>query len=472
MRPIVLLAVALACRTAGGHEGDHADPVGPPPLRAEAAPAPPPPAAQNLVERSARRTREHPDDPQAWVNWGDALMQWSREGSGAAEYERAEAAYRQALKLDPRRAGALVGLAWVANSRHQFAEGRRYAQQALELDPHAAEPHALLGDAAVEAGDYEAAFKHYQASLDLRPDLSSYARSAHLLWLTGDARRATFLMRKAIAAGSPHAENTAWCRAELALMLFNTGALTLAEKEIAEARRQSPDNPQVLAAYGRIKAGQRKYAEAIEGYERALTNSPSPLAVMAALVDLYELSGTPTKAEVMSRRLLALAAPESDAMAAGSPDRHSHPHPHPHPPGNAELARFLADRGVELDRALAEAQAAAEQSKSVAVTDTLAWCLYKTGDYPRAKEVVLEALRWHTPDANLLFHAGMIHAAGGDRPAAQRYLYQALSLNPAFHPVHASMAAEKLREWGASPGSPKAGSSPEASAPNSTARLP
>jgi tetratricopeptide (TPR) repeat protein len=157
-------------------------------------------------------------------------------------------------------------------------------------------------------------------------------------------------------------------------------------------------------------------------------------------------------------------------MAAGSPGLH--PHPHPHPPGNAELARFLADRGVELDRALAEAKAAAEQSKSVAVTDTLAWCLYKTGDYARAKQVALEALRWRTPDANVLFHAGMIHAAAGDRPAAQRYLYQALSLNPAFHPVHASVAAEKLREWGAPPAPANPESSLEASVPDSTARLP
>ena len=43
-----------------------------------------------------------------------------------------------------------------------------------------------LGYAAVEMGDYEAAFTHYQRMLDIRPDLASYARGAHLLFLTGD----------------------------------------------------------------------------------------------------------------------------------------------------------------------------------------------------------------------------------------------------------------------------------------------
>ena len=46
--------------------------------------------------------------------------------------------------------------------------------------PTARRAYGLLGDAAVEMGDYEAAFKHYQKMLDIRPDLSSYSRGAHL----------------------------------------------------------------------------------------------------------------------------------------------------------------------------------------------------------------------------------------------------------------------------------------------------
>ena len=53
---------------------------------------------------------------------------------------------------------------------------------------------STASDAALEMGDYEAAFEHYQKMMDLRPNLASYSRGAHLLYLTGDVRKATWLM--------------------------------------------------------------------------------------------------------------------------------------------------------------------------------------------------------------------------------------------------------------------------------------
>lgn len=53
-----------------------------------------------------------------------------------------------------------------------------------------------------------------------------------------------------------------------------------------------------------------------------------------------------------------------------------------------------------------------------------------------------------TPDAAILFHAGMIEAQLGQWATAQQYLYQALSLNPYFHPRDAVLAAETLKQLG------------------------
>ena len=69
----------------------------------------------------------------------------------------------------------------------------------------------ILGDGAVELGDYEKAFDQYQKMMDARPHLSSWSRGAHLLWLTGNRSKAMWLMERAIKAGAPFAENTAWC---------------------------------------------------------------------------------------------------------------------------------------------------------------------------------------------------------------------------------------------------------------------
>ena len=72
-------------------------------------------------------------------------------------------------------------------------------------------------------------------ALDLAPNLASYSRAAHLLSLTGDVRKALWLMQKAIDAGGPYPENAAWCRAELARMLLQNGAVLPAAQQAEQA---------------------------------------------------------------------------------------------------------------------------------------------------------------------------------------------------------------------------------------------
>jgi Flp pilus assembly protein TadD len=74
---------------------------------------------------------------------------------------------------------------------------------------------------------------------------------------------------------------------------------------------------------------------------------------------------------------------------------------------------------------------------------------YKNGRYADAQRAIAKALAQRTPDAGFLFHAGMIHAKLGDRVSAQRYLAQALSLNPSFDPVDAPLAEAMLADLGA-----------------------
>lgn len=414
----------------------------------------PSPAWEGEPDQVGQRTQEteqRPNDPDGWSRLGDALMQRAREIPGQAEslYARAETAYRRALKLEEQHVAALVGLAWVANSRHDFDAGERWARKALSLEPRQPEAHALLGDAAVERGDYDAAFEHYQTCLDQRPDLSAYARSAHLLWLTGDARRAKALMYRAIQAGGPRAENAAWCRAQLGLMMFQQGALVPAEKQIEQAHAEAPRNPHVLAALGRIKTARKDYAEAIRLYGQAAELGLGH-AALAALTDLWALTGQPDKAEHMFQRVRQLHAEhqhlESQPHAAAADNDHAH--------GSVELARFLADHDRDLAFALREAETARRSSRSITVLDTLAWCYYKNGRLQEAKEIIAQALRWRTPDAAILFHAGMIHAALGEREVAKRRLYEALNLNPHFHPILAAQAVEKLKSLAVARGGP------------------
>jgi tetratricopeptide (TPR) repeat protein len=104
-------------------------------------------------------------DSSSLVRLGDRLMQKSRESAEAGLYAEAESAYKKALAINPNFEDAMVGVAWVRNSQHEFDDGRSWIEKALAINPRLPHAHALLGDAAVELGNYDDAFEHYQTAL-------------------------------------------------------------------------------------------------------------------------------------------------------------------------------------------------------------------------------------------------------------------------------------------------------------------
>ena len=211
-------------------------------------------STDKVIATWRQKARQYPQDDRFRVKLGDALMQRARETGDLSNYALAKSAFQTALHLNRKSAAAMVGMAWVHGALHQFDESIEWAGKALLIDSEIPEAYGLLGDAAVERGDYDTAFGHYQQMLDIRPDLSSYSRAGHLLFVTGDIQGAIRLMRYAIAAGAPFAENTAWCRAELANMLRSQGDLAAAEQVIRIGLEQTPHNHHLLAAMGKVKA--------------------------------------------------------------------------------------------------------------------------------------------------------------------------------------------------------------------------
>ena len=383
------------------------------------------------IAKWTAKARENGADARTWVNLGDALMQKVRETADYRYYGHAERVYEKALALDPQNEEAMTGLAWVHGGRHQFDKSIEWANKAIALNGRNHLAYGLLGDAAVELGDYAAAYAHYQKMLDIRPDISSYSRGAHLLHLSGKTFRAAWLMREAIKSGAAYAENTAWCRAQLALIYFSDGNVAAAEQTLVDALKRTPNNRHVLAAMGKVKAGRKDYPAAIAFYKKAIAVTPEHDSLVA-LGDLYALTGDKAGAETQ----YALVEELHRKNHAAADTSHDFP-----------MAQFYADH----DRNLVEALRLAEQrktTKNLFEADILAWCYHKNHQPERAKAAIERALSQKTADAKILYHAGMIYAAAGDRPAAQRYLYQALSLNPNFSPVHAAIATDTLKTLG------------------------
>ncbi len=402
-------------------------------------------AASRAVGTVLAKVRAKEQDAALWVDLGDALAQLLRDTADESLYDHAAAAYQFALRLQPSSVDAMIGLAWVSGGRHLFAESREWANRALTIDAGNAAANGILGDADVELGDYDSAYQHYQEMMNRKPDLSSWSRGAHLLELTGDVKKGMWLMEKAIKAGAPFAENTAWCRAGLALMLFNQGAYPSAAEVLAPPLKAGSKNTHVLLAAGRIAAAREDFPAA-ESYFRTVLEARPNHDALVALGDLCAVAGKHEGAEIYYAQVEALE--KAQFSRAG----HSH----------MAMAKFYADHDRNLIEALRMAEAR-KLTRNVHEADTLAWVYYKNGDQPRAIEAIKRALGQKTQDAEIHFHAGMIAAKFGDRVSAQNHLQQALNLNPHFSILQAPVAVATLAQLGRSPPPGTAGVTSEGS---------
>ncbi len=388
--------------------------------------------SDQLIAKWTVLVHKNAKDDMAWVNLGDSYMQKARETADVTYYAHAEKSYQRAVELKPNNVPALNGLAWVNGGRHEFEKSIAWATRAIAISPKDNDAYGLIGDADVEMGNYDAAYKHYQQMLDIRPDTSSYSRGAHLLWLTGDQRKAQWLMAKAIKAGGPFAENTAWCRAQLAIMLISTGEMMPAEQTLQDALKYTPHNYQLLTVMGRLKAMKRDYPAAIDNYRQAVEAVPTHDALVA-LGDLYQLTGKPEDA----RKQYALVEATHQLMRANGVR------------GDMQIAQFDADHDRNVAQAVREEEIEYKTRPNVYVADTLAWCYYKAGRYQDAANMSEKALTHNTPEALFKFHAGMIAAKQGQFISAKKDLYEALNANPNFSLLYATVAADTLKEMGA-----------------------
>lgn len=383
-----------------------------------------------LLAQAIQLVRRRGDDAEAWCRLGDVIAQKQRDTEDAVWYAHAEAAYSLAHRHAPQHVEALNGLAWVWGGRHDFPQSVRRAREALALDPQNPTAHGIIGDAALELGDLDRAFESYQEMMDARPDLSSYSRAAWLLWTTGDAKKARWLMGKAIAAGGAHAENTAWCRARLAHMHFHEGALLPALQTVTEGLKLCADHRALLLMHGHILAALQRDAEAVAAFEKILSAGEHHEALVA-LGDLHQVRGRKEESAHCHERIERL---HERQRASGNHD-------------HTQMARYYADHDLHPDKAL---QLAAEHrdSGNVLEIDTFAWACLKAGRLEEARRSIRRALAIGMPEASLHYHAGLIARALGDLPEARSQLSRALSLNPRFGILQAPHAVRVLNELG------------------------
>lgn len=433
---LVLLTGVLNVRSAFGDRDERAWDADP------AAPS----AADQLVGAPARAStrldgqilglqdtlRDDPDNGPAATTLGQAYLQKARETGDPSYYPKAEALFAKALEVNAGDVPAMVGQGTVALARHRFADALSWGERARAGNPYHAAAYGVIGDAQIELGQYPEAIATFQAMVDLRPDLASFARVSYARELMGDRTGAIAAMERAATAGASSPENVAWTQGQLGNLFFDQGDLEEAEHRYRSTLAMLPDYVYGLAGLGRVAAARGDIGGAVASYTAAIQRLPAPEFVIA-LGDILLVAGRSDEAA----QQYALVAAMQDLYAANGVDT------------DLEMALFDADHGRDLPQAVTRAQEGFARRPSVKAADVLSWTLYQSGQYAAAREASQQALRLGTKDALMLFHAGMIEARLGETAAAVDHLQSALRLNPYFSVRYAEQARDTLREFGA-----------------------
>lgn len=430
---LAIVAVVLGIR-AIPHDGEIVSATASPDGEQAAAPASVNPGggthqaspADRDINTAQAEIKRAPNAPQGYNHLVIAFMQKARETGDFSFNTRAEAALDRSLKSKPDDPEALKLRAKLLLTFHRFGEALEVAQRVAQLRPKDYDNWGSITDALVELGRYDEARDAVQTMLNLRPYTGSYARASYVASLYGDNKIAIEAMRAAAQSSSPgDLEGTAWCYVHLGDELLNANQLVDAEREYDRALFIFPDYHLALAAKARARIAANDLDGAVTYYKKAQERVPLPDTAIA-LGDLLTKLGRVEEA----RKQYALV---EFTERSGNPTY------------SRNLASFWVDHDVKLDEALETLRRERATRSDIYTNDALAWCLYKKGELAEAKKEIDLAMRLKTPDPRILYHAGMIHKALGDRAAAVKNLKAALKINPVFDVLQADIAKQALR---------------------------
>jgi tetratricopeptide (TPR) repeat protein len=380
------------------------------------------------------RVRSLPTDWRSFAALGQAYVQQARITADPSYYPKAEGVLKRSLALNGSgNFDALTGMAALSAARHDFSRALDWGERAKAVNPDNANVYAVIGDALVELGSYPEAFAAFQRMIELRPDLSTYARVSYAQELQGNIAEAVRAMRLALrSAGTP--ADSAWASFQIAELEWTRGHVGSAECSYREALTADPSYLPPHLGLAKVAEARGDRATAIRELSLLVERYPLPEYVIA-LGDLYKVAGEP---ELAARQYSLVHAEERLLQANGVNV-------------DLEIALFDADHGSNVADGLARARAEWERRPSIHVADALAWTLYASRRFDEALTYANRALELGTRSALFHYHRAMIELTLDQRAAARRDLATALDTNSNFSILWSRHAARLLASLGGRP---------------------
>ena len=378
------------------------------------------------IEGLQAQVREAPSDPDGYADLGLAYLQQVRETGDPTLYPRAQGTFEQAVRLDPGDFTATSGLGSLALARHDFRRALALGEQAARINPVVARNYGVIADAEIELGRYGAAARTLQHYVDVKPELSSYARVSYFRELHGDLPGALGAMRLAVSAGGGTAENVGYVQSLVGKLKFAGGDSPAAERAYRAALTTDPGFPAAVAGLARVEAARGDYGPAIRRLRELVQRLPLPEYVIA-LGDTERAAGLNVAAE----RDYRLVGVETRLLQANGVNT------------DAELALFEADHG-DPAQAVDLAARAWAAAPSVRSADAFSWALSAAGRDAEALRMSDRAMRLGSRDPSFLYHAAMVARRAGEAQRAKGLLSKLVAQSPNFNPLYGPRAERAL----------------------------
>jgi tetratricopeptide (TPR) repeat protein len=380
------------------------------------------------VRKLEHRVALDPNDGDALTLLGLAYQQRARETGDPTFYRLSGKALERASAAGGRPPLIVQGRASLANTRHRFHDGVALARLAVRLDPENGSAYGALGDALLNLGRYDQAFKVYDRMALLAPGIASYTRVANARELLGRPDAAAEADALAPDADrSPVPEHVAWTLVQLGNVRFNTGRLEQAATAYRAALRRLPGYVHAQAGVARVEVSEGHYRRAAARLRHVVGVLPIP-AYVILLGDVLHASGHQAEA----RREYALVGAIERLFRANGVRT------------ELQTAVFDLDHDRNVADALERARTAYQSAPSIYAEDALAWGLFRAGSCEEARAHSAHALRLGTRDALLVFHRAMVERCLGSA-SARWWFHRALAINPHFSILWAPVARKAVR---------------------------
>jgi tetratricopeptide (TPR) repeat protein len=381
-----------------------------------------------LIRDYSAAVREHPADARGYAALGQAFVQKVRETGNTDLYDRADSLFRQALRHDPQNVTAIIGRGGVANSRHDFAGGLRFASQARRVAPQTVGPLPVLVDSQIELGRYDEAARSLQQLVDLKPNVAAYTRVSYWRELHGDIDGAIDAVQAAVSASGEAGESSAYVHTLLGKLEFARGDLAAARRAYETAQVRFPNYLGAEAELARLAGAEGNLAESIRLYRDVTRRLPLPESVVL-LAETEQAAGHTAIARRYFRDSLRR---EHHLLDTGSqPDADT-----------ALLESAAGDRRM----AVRYGRIAWRHSPSVRSADALGWALTSAGRPAEGLRWARRALALGSVDPRFLYHAAVAAERAGEPEQARRWLTRIERMNPRFSPLYGPKAMRFLED--------------------------